>query len=100
MNKVYLSRSVIIHCKFKPEYLQFSMNWKYDRVVKPSHGLRFLGTMICPKGRRLSKRNKGRVLSKLNSRNVPSYRGMVQQHEHKREMKKFSWIVIEKVMDL
>lgn len=76
------------------ENLKLNINKKNDILIKAHQGLKFLGVQIFPNGRKLMKRNLLRISRKLNLMNVPSYYGLIKQHNPKK-IKEFSWKVLE-----
>lgn len=72
---------------------KLTLNPKSDKIFKAKHGLKYLGVVLWPSGRRLNKRNKLRVAARLNTRNVGSYHGLINQHCSIKLKKHFSWIM-------
>ena len=83
---------------FLHSVLKLNINPKSDKILKSKQGLKFLGVVIWPSGRRLSKRNEVRVQEKLTLTNVASYRGVVTQHTSDKKIREFSWITLEKLL--
>lgn len=83
-----LRESVI---RFLDEKLKLALNPKNDKIVKAKHGLRFLGTIICPHGRKLKKRNRNRIRSRLSISNAGSYYGLSKKHGNRKAIKEFCW---------
>ncbi|MFH0837702.1 MAG: RNA-directed DNA polymerase, partial [Patescibacteria group bacterium] len=46
---------------FLLEKLKLNLNPKHDKILKTSHGLKFLGAIIRPEGRSLNRRNRKRI---------------------------------------
>jgi RNA-directed DNA polymerase len=69
--------------KFLDEKLDLEINNKNDIIIKPSWGLKFLGTIIYPQGRRLSKRNIARIKERLSLINISSYQGQAKANQPK-----------------
>ncbi len=83
--------------KFLKEKLRLEINAKNDIIIKVRWGLKFLGVMIFPEGRKLNKRNWQRAKDRLNRKNIPSYHGLVKQHSKEKRIKEFNWVVLEKL---
>jgi hypothetical protein len=75
--------------------LKLQINSKNDVIFKAKHGIYFLGVEIYPNGRRLRKRNWNRAVTRLNWRNIPSYKGLVVKHTNKKTRKIFEWKIHE-----
>lgn len=82
--------------KFLSEVLYLKVNERNNFIVKIKDGLKFLGVGIFPKGMRLNRKNWDNINSRLNYRNVSSYRGLVKQYD-KKNFKYFNWKVIDKI---
>ena len=80
--------------------LKVEVNPKSDRIVKSVHGLRFLGMVLWPYGNKLNRRNIRRVYHKLNASNISSYGGLIKKHGKYKDVKRFNWLVQEKVLTL
>ena len=68
------------------------------KIFKAQHGLRFLGVIIWPHGRKLNKRNMRRVCEKLTPNNIGSYYGLMKHHTNYKKMREFAWFVEEKLL--
>lgn len=79
--------------EFLSDKLKLSLHSKNNLIVKARHGLKFLGTELWSSGRRLSKRNKNRIASRLSLRNTPSYYGVISKHGDEKMQKWLSWQV-------
>lgn len=79
--------------KFLSEVLYLKINNKNNIIVKAKQGLKFLGVEIFTKGTRLNKRNRQKVNTNLNYRNIPSYRGLVKKYD-KKKLRCFNWQVV------
>lgn len=66
--------------KFIVGQLYLKINIKQNIIVKASRGAHFLGVNIYPNKRELFARNKWRSFNLINSRNVASYRDLIQKH--------------------
>jgi len=63
-----------------------------NHALQPSQQkLHFLGIEIWPQGHRLDKRMRGRIDTRVNSKNVASYRALLQHHGSKKAQKQFMW---------
>jgi len=82
--------------KFLEERLELEINSRNGIMIKSKWGLKFLGVVIFPKGRRLNKRNWNRSKERVQMKNISSYSGLVKQHSKKR-IKEFSWTILEKL---
>jgi len=85
---------------FLKNELKLTVNPKSDRILKPNHGLKFLGIKFWPSGRALNKRSMERATKRLNCGNVSSYSGLMKQHCNKKYQKYFNWVVYEKLTHL
>ncbi len=83
---------------FLQSTLKLELNVKNDKIIKARHGLRFLGVIIWPHGRKLQKRSIGRINARLNLKNISSYRGLLLKHSPKKK-KIFAWSVYEKILN-
>ena len=81
---------------FLADHLRLEINPKHDRIIKVQQGLRFLGVVIYPKGRKLMKRNESRIDQRLGLKNASSYFGLVKKYGNKKMMKRLMW----KISDL
>jgi len=79
--------------QFLKDGLKLSLNPKNDKILKPSHGLKFLGVVIWPNSRKLNKRSIHRIQSKLCHKNVSSYYGLVNKHQNQKNINEFIWRV-------
>ncbi|PJC38007.1 hypothetical protein CO045_02470 [Candidatus Peregrinibacteria bacterium CG_4_9_14_0_2_um_filter_41_14] len=82
-----------VTAEFLSEELKLTLHSKNNLIVKARHGLKFLGTQLWSSGRRLSKRNKIRITSRLNPRNTPSYHGVISKHGNEKMQKWLNWRV-------
>lgn len=80
---------------FLKNTLKLSINPKSDKILKANWGLRFLGVILWPHGRKLNKRSTNRIKARLDCRNAASYRGLVMQHGSRKSAKQFSWLIHE-----
>jgi RNA-directed DNA polymerase len=83
-----------ITTEFLSEELKLTLHSKNNLIVKARHGLKFLGVQLWSSGRRLSKRNRGRILERLGLRNVASYNGVLEKHAGRRLKEDFDWRVL------
>lgn len=74
--------------------LRLEINGKHDIIIPVRRGLRFLGAEIFPRGRRLNKRNRKRIVRNVKKGNVASYRGLIVKHEKRKKIKQFDWMLL------
>lgn len=77
--------------------LKLTMHPKNDFIIKTKQGLKFLGVHLFPGGRRLNKKNTGRIVRKLTLKNAASYSGIIKKHSNEKEIKKFQWLLIDEI---
>jgi hypothetical protein len=75
--------------------LKLDINLKNDKILKPGHGLKFLGVVIWPGRRKLNNKNRSRLIRKLNNSNFSSYYGLISKNEKHKQMKRFNWLIYE-----
>lgn len=75
--------------------LKLKLHSKNDLIFKAKHGLKFLGVQIWSSGRRLSKRNKTRIASRLNLGNISSYHSVTSKHSGPKMSKCLDWKIFE-----
>ena len=75
--------------------LKLKLHVKNNLIVRAKYGLKFLGVILYPNGRKLSKRNKIRIRQRLNSRNSSSYWGTVLHHSTTKKIKNFQWDLLK-----
>jgi len=97
LNLLKQNRDKII--EFIKSELRLEINAKNDIIIKARWGLKFLGVMIFPEGRKLNKRNWQRAKDRLNRKNIPSYHGLVKQHSKEKRIKEFNWTILQKLSD-
>jgi len=85
--------------RFMKDELKLQVNPKSDKIMKVSHGLKFLGVKLWPSGRTLSRRNLARANERLNPCNISSYSGLVKKHGNKKLIKEFNWTVCERILN-
>jgi len=95
LGKLKLFRTQTIN--FLQNELNLRVNPKCDKIIKPAHGLRFLGIKFWPSGRTLSRRNLSRVRERLNPSNISSYSGLMRKHGNHKQIKQFNWAIYEKL---
>ena len=83
--------------RFLSETLKLQINPKSDKIFKARHGLKFLGVILWPSGRKLNKRNTKRIYQKLTLNNAGSYYGVLSHHANYEKIREFHWMVHEKV---
>ena len=76
---------------FLAERLKLKLHSKNNVIIKAKYGLKFLGVELWPSGRRLSKRNKKRIATRLNPKNISSYYGVITKHDGPKMQKWFNW---------
>jgi RNA-directed DNA polymerase len=81
--------------KFLKEKLRLEINERNDIIIKAKWGLKFLGTVIFPRGRKLTKRNLARTKEKLDFKNISSYSGLLKKYSNPKNIKKFNWIILD-----
>ncbi len=91
----YLRTEVI---SFLNNVLKLQVNPKSNQILKPRHGLKILGMKFWQSERNLSERNLLRINERLNSKNLPSYGGIIKKHGNKKQIKKFGWLIYEKLL--
>lgn len=85
--------------EFLSDKLKLTMHSKNNLIIKARHGLKFLGTELWSSGKRLSKRNKTRIASRLSLRNSPSYHGLISKHGGEKMKKWLTWKVVWLIND-
>ena len=80
---------------FIKNILKLKLHAKNNLIVKVKHGLKFLGVVLYPNGRKLSKRNQIRIRQRLNFRNSSSYWGTVLHHGTTKKIKNFQWDLLK-----
>ena len=83
---------------FLKNTLGLSVNPKSDKILKSTHGLKFLGIKFWSSGRTLNERSLFRAKNRLNQRNISSYSALISKHCGKRDLKYFNWLVYEKIV--
>ena len=91
MERLELMRTQTLWCLRK--VLKLNLNSQNDKIIKASHGLRFLGVVIKPEGRNLKRRNSRRIQRRLSLRNANSYYGLVNKHQNQKSINEFAWRV-------
>lgn len=76
---------------FLGEALKLAVNPRHDTISPVASGLHMLGLELFPGGRRLDRRNRARVRSRLSERNIASYDALVRAHENERRYRHFLW---------
>lgn len=84
--------------RFLHEILKLQINPKRDKIFKAQDGLRFLGVVLWPKGRRLNSRNILRIREKLAPNNIGSYYGVIKHHANDKKKREFHWFIEGNVM--
>jgi hypothetical protein len=83
---------------FLKNELNLTVNPKSDKILKPAHGLKFLGIRFWPSGRTLNKRSLKRATERLNCSNISSYSGLIKQHCSKKFQKHFDWMTCGEIL--
>ena len=81
--------------EFLQKKCQLDINKKNDILIIAKWGLKFLGTIIFPQGRKLNKRNLVRTEERLSFKNISSYHGLIKKHCKVKDIKKFNWQVLD-----
>ncbi|MCX6735181.1 MAG: RNA-directed DNA polymerase [Candidatus Peregrinibacteria bacterium] len=97
LEKLRLFRTQVTN--FLNNKLKLVVNPKSDKILKPSHGLKFLGIKFWLSGRNLNKRSFMRAQTRLNSSNISSYSGLIKSHCNEKKQKYFNWFLLEKLTD-
>jgi len=71
--------------------LKLDLHPRNNFIIRSKYGLKFLGVILYPKGRRLNRRNKNRIMRKLNLKNTPSYWGVIKRHSKQKNVQRFQW---------
>ncbi len=79
--------------------LKLYVHPKNDKIFKAKHGLKFLGVVLWPHGQKLKKRNVQRIVTRLNSSNAASYRGLVIHHGSKSMKRYFHWLIEQTICE-
>lgn len=82
---------------FLRKTLKLHFNPKSDKIFKAHQGLKFLGVILWPSGRKLNRRNFARVYEKLTVNNVGSYYGIMKYHANYKRTRGFYWYISEKL---
>ena len=78
LHKLSLFRTLA--AEFLQNILKLQFNPKSDKIFKARYGLKFLGVVLWPNGRKLNKRNFARMYGKLALNNSGSYFGVMKYH--------------------
>ncbi|MBD3330619.1 hypothetical protein GF354_03770 [Candidatus Peregrinibacteria bacterium] len=87
--QLILIREKAVH--FITDKLKLTMNPKNDFIIKAKQGLKFLGVIIYPGGRKLNKRNTNRINNRLNPVNIGSYWGIINNHTKENKIRELQW---------
>lgn len=82
--------------EFLQEKLKLRLKNKNNVIIKARSGLKFLGVIIWPNGKKLNGRNIRRMGKRLNQSNFSSYRGLVHKLQKPKFGKYFDWLAMEK----
>ncbi len=80
-NAVELGKIRINVIEFLKHDLRLDINCRHDIIIKANRGLKFLGVVIYPWNRWLSRRNNKRLRLRINLGNLSSYSGLIKQYE-------------------
>lgn len=89
LEKLEVCRKQVI--RFLEDVLKLKLNPKNDVILKPTHGLKFLGVVVWPGERKLNKRVFNRVKYRLCHKNIGSYYGLTDKHGNRKLINNFSW---------
>ena len=81
--------------RFLEKELKLNLNPKNDEILKPAHGLKYLGVVVSLEERSLNKRNRKRIKNRINLKNVGSYYGLVNKHSLSEFRHEFKWWIYE-----
>ncbi|KKP38536.1 MAG: RNA-directed DNA polymerase [Candidatus Peregrinibacteria bacterium GW2011_GWF2_33_10] len=84
--------------QFLNNQLKLQVHDKNNIIVRPKHGIKFLGMILYPNGRKLNKRSLHRISSRLTQKNAGSYFGMVRKHGNFKLKKEFQWRMNEVIL--
>lgn len=93
-NRRKLSEMKVRIAEFLRKEMRLEINDKNQIIIHAKQGLKFLGTIINPISRRLNKRNRKRILRKLDLRNIASYHGAINENEKSEYNNLFLWETI------
>lgn len=88
----------LLSIDFLEKVLKLKINPRSDIIIKPKQGLKFLGVILWPKGRKLSKRNLIRIRFRLGLNNIGSYFGILKHHAKLKVKKHFYWFIGQKLL--
>ena len=69
--------------KFLQNTLKLKLHPKNQTIKRVKIGIKMLGIVVYPKGRKLNARNKKRLMKRLNTANAGSYLGLIEQNQPK-----------------
>lgn len=75
--------------------LRLDINHKHDFISDVKCGVKFLGVQIFSNGRRLCKRTKQKIHSRLSLKNVGSYREIILKHCSKSDLRSLDWEICD-----
>lgn len=75
--------------------LFLNLHHRNNLIAKTKYGLKFLGVILYPKGRTLSKRNLNKIKENLNVINAGSYFGVLEKHCNLKKKREFQWRLAE-----
>lgn len=97
LEKLRFSRTQVTN--FLQNKLKLTINQKSNKILKPTHGLKFLGIRFWHSGRNLNERSLLLAQTRLNSSNLSSYSGLIKAHCNKKKQKYLDWLIYEELID-
>jgi RNA-directed DNA polymerase len=79
---------------FLSDKLWLEINCHHDIIIKVSRGLKFLGAIIYPDILLLNRRNRKRLIERINLSNISSYSGLIRQYEPKK-VTELNYLILE-----
>lgn len=83
--------------EFISDVLKLPIHSKNNLIFKAKHGLKFLGLILYPSGRKLNKRIKNRIKTRFDLKNASSYWGVVTNYSNKKAIEELQWRLIEMI---
>ncbi|MEK7103732.1 MAG: RNA-directed DNA polymerase, partial [Patescibacteria group bacterium] len=80
--------------------LHLAINPKNDIIIPVKEGIHFLGTRIYPWGIALNRRNRKKIIRRLDTSNVSSYGGLIRAWGTKQEGREFMWRSLALIDDM
>lgn len=82
---------------FLAETLKVCIKDNNEVIIKTRHGLKFLGTVIYPYGKKLNKRNISRINHRLSCKNISSYAGLAKKIGSYKIIKYINWEILKEI---